>query len=298
MSPSRLKPPMDVAARTHDVLGEGPLFVADVDRLLWVDILQSRWHALTLSTGAVRTIALEEALTGFAATTGGGYVGAFRSGLALFDDHGAIDRWLHRPEQGMPSNRFNDAGTDPAGRFLAGTMNEDGDGATGKLYALDPSGALAVLKSDIVIANTIAFSPDGRVLYTADSGRGDLGAYRYDPQTGGLGDRLAAFAPHPALPGVPDGSAMDAEGCLWNARWGGGCLVRLTPDGTTDRIAELPVPQPTSCAFVGTRLFITSARFGLSDEDLARYPLSGQLLSFDAGVAGLPRPKFRHEIGA
>ncbi len=282
-------PEITLAAHTADTLGEGPVHDLTDNSVRWVDIMTSRWHRLDLDSGEVSTITLfGSALTGFAPTEAGGYVGAFWDGIALFTADGHRSPFLHQPEAGRADNRFNDAGTDPAGRFLAGTMNMAG-GSDGTLYQLGATGGLEILRTDIGIANTIAFSPDGTILYTADTATRDLGAYEYDPETGKLGSRIESFRPDPGLPGSPDGSAVDAEGYLWNARWDGGCLVRFAPDGSTDRILELPVEKATSCVFVGTRLYITTSTVEMTDEARAALPMSGGLLMVDVGVEGVPR---------
>lgn len=171
-------------------------------------------------------------------------------------------------------------------------MNTAGTGATCSLYTLSGDGQLRRLRGAIGICNTVAFSPDGTTLYTADTATGQLMAFAYDLETGTLGDPCADFHPDPALPGAPDGSAVDAEGYLWNARWEGGCLVRLAPDGSTDRILPLPARLPTSCCFVGTSLFITTSTGNYSKADHDRDPLGGCLLQLEVGVAGVPRPSF------
>jgi sugar lactone lactonase YvrE len=279
-------------ADTRDELGEGPVLVARENALRWVDIFGKRWHRYDLGSGALSTIPLSEGLTAFSPRKSGGFVGTFESGFAFFSDDAREISWLHRPEAAFNDNRLNDGGTDPKGRFLAGSMNKAGGGSTGSLYRLDADRRLAVLKSGIGISNTIAFSPDGRTLYFADTAAGDLGAYAYDPETGTLGARKP-FAVPADVPGYPDGSAVDSEGYLWNARWDGGCVVRFAPDGRVDRIVKLPVQRPTCCAFGpagSTMLYITSAAFELRGD--ASQPWAGGLLAIDAGVTGVPRPLF------
>jgi L-arabinonolactonase len=274
-----------VAAATRDVLGECAVHDEADGSVRWVDIGRSLWHRLDLETGTVTILPVDPALTAFAPTQDGDYIGAYVSGIARIDRWGQRSDWLAQPEAGITSNRFNDAGTDPAGRFIAGTMNIAGGTATGALYSLSSTNLL-VLRREIGIANTIAFRPDGRRLYAADSAKRELAAYFYDPATGRPGVWIASFRPDPDLPGVPDGSAMDAEGCLWNARWDGACIVRLAPDGWTLAVIDLPVRLPTSCCFVGASLYFTTSTWEFSDADFAAQPLAGHLLRIDAGVAG------------
>jgi L-arabinonolactonase len=281
-------------ADTKDQLGEGPVYVAGENALRWVDIFGKRWHRYDLGSGDLRTIDLAEGLTAFAPRKAGGFVGTFESGFAFLSEDAKMISWLHRPETKLTDNRLNDGGTDPRGRFLAGSMNKIGGGPTGTLYRLDAEGRLDMLRTGIGISNTIAFSPDGRTLYFADTAANDLGAYEYDPESGTLGARRKFTVPAD-VPGFPDGSAVDSEGYLWNARWDGWCLVRFAPDGRVDRIVKLPVQRPTCCAFGppgSTTLYVTCAAFDLKPDELAQQPWAGGLLAVEVGVTGLPRAAF------
>jgi sugar lactone lactonase YvrE len=136
--------------------------------------------------------------------------------------------------------------------------------------------------------------PDGRTIYFADTAVGRIDCAACDPDTGVVGP-WRAFADAGIGPGKPDGTAVDAEGCLWNARYGGGCVVRIAPDGRLDRVISLPVSQPTSCTFGGAdlaTLFITTATQRLSEAQRQSEPLAGALLAVDVGVAGLPEQAF------
>ena len=280
-----------VAAECRDILGECPVHDEADASLRWVDIGRSFWHRLDLASGQVTTLAVEPALTAFAPTDAGDYIGAFTAGLARLDHLGCRGAWIAQPEAGVATNRFNDAGTDPVGRLIAGTMNmQDGSG-TGALYSLTGE-KVSLLRSGIGIANTIAFSPDGRRIYTADSAKGELAAFAYDLGTGRIGPRIDGFRPDPQLPGLPDGSTVDVEGCLWNARWEGGCVVRLAPDGTTMDVVELPVRLPTSCCLVGNSLYVTTSTWGFAAADFGAQPWAGHLLRIEVEVPGMPRRRF------
>lgn len=287
-----MKNDIDVLSNCEDRLGECPVWLAEENVFAWVDIGRKLWHRMDWQTGAVNSVSFDTALTAFAPAAAGGYIGAFADGIAPFNADGTRGSFWHRPESDLPENRFNDGGTDPRGRFIAGSMNMAGSGATGRLYAISADGDLVQLKESIGIVNTIAFSPDGKTLYSADSAKGVLSAFHYDPLTGALGDRRDDFCPDPGLPGTPDGSAVDMDGFVWNARWDGSCLVRLAPDGRTDRIVELPVSRPTSCAFVGETLVVTTSTWDFSEADFVAQPQAGALLMLDVGVAGVAKTPF------
>ena len=162
----------------------------------------------------------------------------------------------------------------------------------GSLYRLDATLACVPLRNAIIIPNSLAWSPDGRTMYFADTMRHTIWAYGYDSATGAAGgERVFADA----APGRPDGSCVDADGCLWNAEYGASRLVRYTPAGKVDRSIDLPVSNPTCCCFGGDAfdvLYITSARQRLTTEELATQPLAGSVLAVRPGVQGLPESRF------
>ena len=182
---------------------------------------------------------------------------------------------------------------------MQANLNPDGSekkmtADTGRIYRIDPDGTCTVADPDHAygISNTMAWRDDGTFLF-ADTLADTIYSYDYDAASGAIANRSV----YAALPGrgYPDGSTLDAEGYLWNARFGGSCLIRFAPDGSIDRVVDLPITNPTSCTFGGDdlrTLFVTSARFTLSDQALADNPREGALLALDVGVAGLPEPLF------
>jgi sugar lactone lactonase YvrE len=144
------------------------------------------------------------------------------------------------------------------------------------------------------IPNGLAWSPDGRIMYFADTLAGAIDAFDYD-LTDGITSNRRAFARTAGQPGGPDGATVDADGFLWSAQYDGGCVTRYTPDGRVNRRVALPVQRPTSCAFGGPRLdtlFVTTASQELSAAELAAQPLAGRVLALDAGVCGRSEPQF------
>lgn len=222
----------------------------------------------------------------------GGLLAATKSGIhALDPDTGALAP-LARPEMHLPDNRFNDGRCDRQGRFWAGTMSDVRRDPVGTLYRLDANLACTPLRNAIIIPNSLAWSPDGRTMYFADTNRHTIWAWNYDPHSGAATNERV-FADTGA--GRPDGSCVDADGCLWNAEYGGWRIVRYTPGGAIDRVIELPVANPTCCCFGGPRLdelYITSARQHLSVEGLATQPLAGSVFAVRPGATGLPEGRF------
>ena len=286
---------VSVAADRANVLGEGPVWDASRGRLWWVDIKGGRIEWLEPEGGAVGECRVAGQVSAIAPRAAGPGLVAIRQGeLGVLDPAtGLFERRLEI-EPDRPGNRANDGVVDVRGRLWFGTMDDGETDRSGAVYRLDPDWTCTRILDGLGISNTLVCSPDGRTLYVADSAAGTIDALAIDPVTGAPGERRP-FVDLAGEPFAPDGSAVDAEGFLWNAQWGAARLVRYAPDGSVDRIVAMPVDQPTSCAFGGAdlaTLYITTARKGLSAEALARQPLAGSLLSIRPGVRGLALPPF------
>ena len=275
-------------------LGEVPVWDVAEQALYWVDIegaLLQRYHP---ATNAVRRWEMPERLCALALREKGGLVIALASGFAFFDpETGAIQR-LAAPEAHLPGNRMNDGKCDRRGRFWAGTMDDSLKNQTAALYRLDADLSCHQMETGIGISNSLAWSPDNRTFYYADTLVKTIFAYDFDIDSGTIRNRRV-FADCRHMPGAPDGSTIDAEGYLWNAHWDGWKLVRYAPDGRIDREVKLPVQKPTSCMFGGpdlSTLYVTSAIWDHSAEDLKSQPRAGGLFALDVGVRGLPEPRF------
>jgi sugar lactone lactonase YvrE len=247
-------------------LGEG---LRDVgDHLIMVDILTGRLLALPADLAGPPSVLLElpDPLGAVAPLTGGGWVAATGTGIALIGagaGAGAAGEvhWLARPEDGAPHRmRMNDGVADPSGRFWAGSMAYDTAEGAGALYRVDVDGSVHRVVGELTVPNGPAFTPDGELMYLADSARGVIYRYPVDPRTGGLG-RHTEFAT--VAGGSPDGMTVDAEGYLWSAIWGAGEIRRFSPTGSVDRVLAIPAGQPTSVCLSGGRLVATSASVGL-----------------------------------
>ena len=211
--------------------------------------------------------------------------------LGLWDGASDQVKVLARPEAALPLNRFNDGAMGPGGRFWAGSMQEDlpaGEPATGSLYSLDAAGQVRKKESDLFISNGLGWSPDKRKMYLTDSTRRTIYQYDYDPASGEIAKRIPLIHT-PDEPGVPDGLAVDGEGCIWSARWGGWKVTRYDPAGKPMTALTLPVEHPTSCAFGGpdlNLLLITSAWTPLDAAARHAQPLAGDVFCVEVGVKG------------
>jgi sugar lactone lactonase YvrE len=286
------------------VLGEGPCWDVDRDELLWVDIAESRLHRARLGPegqlAVTATIQFDRPVAAVAPAAVGGHVLAAGSGFLFADSSGGI-RELAQPEAGRADVRMNDGACDARGRFWAGTMAYDESAGAGVLYRLDREGACVAVLDGLTISNGIGWSPDGTVMYLADSGTRRLEAFDFDEGSGEISGRRTVM--QVTEPGVaPDGLTVDELGDIWVAMWGGGAVRRYSPEGEMRSTVPLPVDRPTSCAFGGpdlATLFITTARHGLDNADLARQPDAGRVFRVDAlGVRGLPTAIYRGQPSA
>ena len=287
------EPVVTRAVACRNKLGEVPVWDVGEQALYWVDIERRLLQRFDPATGATRVWELPERIGSYALRERGGFVVAFESGFAFMDEAGAIE-WIAKPEAHIPRNRFNDGKCDRNGRFWAGTMDDRLSEHTGALYRLDPDLSVTQMATGIGISNSLAWSPDNRTFYFADTMDRAIRAYDYDHPSGAISNRRDLTVME-GRPGNPDGSTIDADGFLWNAEWDGWAVVRYAPDGRVDRVVNLPVQKPTSCMFGGpdlATLFVTTAIWDLTARDLERQPWAGSLLAVDVGIAGLPEPRF------
>ena len=166
--------------------------------------------------------------------------------------------------------------------------------STGNLYRIDADLSVHRMDSGIGIGNTFAWSPDDRVMYFADTLVG-MYAYDFDAETGAIENRRLFAKTDDETLGAGDGSTIDEEGFIWNARWGGGCLIRWAPDGSIDRTVKIPSRLVTSATFGGEDLdvlYVTTARYGVSERDLKEQPHSGGIFALEPGVKGIPEVPF------
>jgi sugar lactone lactonase YvrE len=280
-------------AAVRNTLGESPVWDGQEQHLWWVDIPEARLHRLCPADGGHHSWPMPERVAALALRKGGGLVVALASGFALFDaTTGAVSPYPEQPAL-PPGQRLNDGSCDPAGRFWCGAMREEGDAADAALHVLKPDGSILDRQQKLRIANCLNWSPDGRVMYFSDTPAGVIYACDFGTDHGTLGPRRVFHAGQ-EVPGQPDGGTVDAEGCLWSARYGGGGLARFRPDGSLDRFVPLPAQKITSCAFGGPglrTLFVTSTVEELSETEQAAQ-LAGRLMAFEPGVAGRPPRRF------
>lgn len=275
-----------------DILGECPLWHEREQALYWVDIRRPAIRRLDDATGHIDSWIMPDLIGSIAFADDGRLLATLPDRIALFDTTTERLQTIAEPTVRVSDHRFNDGRCDRQGRFWAGTMHNLTRAPEGALYRL-VGRDLTEMMSGIRIPNSLAWSPDGRTMYFADSHLYSIFAFDFDTSSGEIGDKRI-FATTRA-PGFPDGSAVDAEGFLWNAEFNTGRIVRYAPDGRVDRVVETPVDRPTCCAFGGSELstlFITTTSQHMTRDELAAQPLAGALFALEAPVKGLPEPRF------
>lgn len=280
-------------------LGEGPFYDHAARKLYWADIIAREAWSLDIASGKTQTWQFDRPVTAVVPRKSGGLLVTKSNGLVFFDPLTGKEEEFAAPEGDTLSNRSNEARVDPQGRFWLGTMqNNIGPDeedlpitqSTGALYRILPDGQVTQMVKDVGISNTLCWDEARARLYFADSLASVIWVYDWDKNAGAISNRRL-FADTKGR-GDPDGSALDSQGFLWNARWGGACIIRYAPDGRIDRIIDVPVKQPTSCVFAGDdlkTLYVTSARDGLGG---SANEWDGALLRTSVDVAGLPCTPF------
>lgn len=290
--------PFECVSDLRARLGESPVWEADRQTLRFTDINGCCLHRFDPRSAELDTLDLLEELGCFAPLADGSIIGALRSGIWRLRESGERELLARNPESHVES-RFNDGSTDPRGRLLAGTI-DPGRAGRAALYRFDRRGLVRLIDG-LMTSNGVAFSPDGRTLYHADTPRYVIHAYDYDLDAGVITNRRAfvRFDPSEAHKGRPDGAAVDAEGCYWSALYQGARVNRYAPSGQLLASYPIPAQSPTMPCFGGPdmkTLFVTSARDGTSEEQLARYPQSGGLFAMRVDVPGISRPLFDPDI--
>jgi L-arabinonolactonase len=278
----------------RNVLGEGVTWDAAAQRLHWVDIESSELWTLAPASGEVSTHKAPERIACLAPRRSGGFVVGFASGFAFYDPASGARENLALFEPEIPATRLNDGRTDRQGRLVAGGFDEKNGAFISSVVRLDPNRRLAKLFDGVACANGICFSPDGGTMYFADSPARKIWSFAYDAATGAVGNQrlLTTFD---GQPGQPDGSCVDADGCIWNAQWNGRRVVRFTPDGRIDLVVPVPALNPTCVAFGGASLdtlYITTAQYLMTSDELAATAHAGALFACVPGTRGLADAAF------
>lgn len=288
---------VEVLIESRAELGESPVWDAETGCLLWADLYAPAIESWRLADGHRQRWVLPETLGSFGRCDDGRLVVAMRSGIHLFEAASrALEFLCCPPGEPLAGTRFNDGKVGPDGRLLVGTMDEQcRSRPLGSLYSVSRSGETTRLHQGFIVANGLAWSADGRRLYFSDTRRDTLYVADYCLESGNMGAPRVLAVTDPAVHGRPDGGATDVAGGYWSAGVFGGVLNYWDDRGRLARQVSLPCTGPTMPCFGGPdmkTLFVTTLRKGLSEADLAAFPLSGSVLALEVEVPGVPVSTF------
>ena len=286
----------------NNSLGEGITYSSSNNNLYWLDIGNiSKLYSLDLSSNKKEIFELPEIVTATSIKSQNELILATTNGLKLFNTSNKKFESVVNIESQQSLTRSNDGASDALGRFWFGTMqnnfDKNGNGIPlkeniGKLYKVDTNKKISVIEEDLGIPNTFVWSPDNKNFYFTDTLNGTILSYSFELESGELSNKkfFATFDR-----GHPDGSTIDTDGCIWNCRWGGSCIVRFTPNGQVDQIIEMPVENITNCIFGGKdmkTLIVTTA----SNEGKNKNELYGSLFSINLNYQGIEDNKSKLEL--
>ncbi|NPU67081.1 SMP-30/gluconolactonase/LRE family protein [Bradyrhizobium sp. 83012] len=285
------KVPTTVLCAEHCHLGEGPTYDPATDTAWWFDIREGLLFEASIASGEVRRHVLGKMASAL------GRIDAQRQLIVAEDGlyirsiaDGALA--LYRPlEADNPATRSNDSRVHPSGTFWIGTMGRKAERGLGAIYALH-RGEVVRLFPNVTIPNAICFSADGATGYFADTDENVLYRVALDPHTGLPRGEPEVLLRHTGVGGL-DGAVVDAEGRIWNARWGGGCVDVYSPQGEHLHCIAVPASQASCPAFVGldlSRLLVTSAWQDMDSAAKAADPGHGQTFLLDVGARGRAEP--------
>ena len=287
-----------LAVASAALLGESPVWHPRENVLYYVDIPGRRLQCFEPRSGELRHWDFDTEVASLAPRLNGTLLLALRNGLWAFDPVSGERERIAEPPYDAATERFNDGKCDPQGRFWVGTIYEPRDPALASLHCF-AKGQLTKRAEGFTVMNGLAWSPNGRTMHWSDTKTHTIYAADFDPASG-TPSRRRVFVQFPVKQsgesldrygGRPDGAAMDAEGCYWVAMFEGQRLLRLSPEGETVRVVELPVRCPTMPCFGGPdlkTLYITSSRENRPAAELIAQPWAGCVLALDVDVPGLP----------
>jgi len=273
--------PAELLINNQSAHGEGPIWDPASETLFWVDMTGHKLHSLQPAGDTSATHSFSEAVCAVTPLGNNRLLIALAKRLAFFDlTSSALDE-ICPVEPHLAGNRCNDGKMDPAGRFWIGTMSANGPYAgAGSLYRLDEGKTLTKVLDGLTVSNGMDWTPDGRTMYFTDSAERAIWAFDFNPRDSSISNRRTVVKVPEEL-GLPDGFTLGADGTLWVAHWGAGCVCQWDPrDGRLLRRITTGCPHTTSCYFGGPArdtLYITTSRLGLDEEALRVSPHSGGL---------------------
>jgi len=280
----------------RNMLGEGPIWHSDRQQLFWFDISNHKLYCANATGDILDSWEFDEYAAAAAVVDANTLLIFTATKLVKLDLETGERETVLPVEADNAATRSNDSRVNFAGGFWLGTMGVDAAEGAGSVYQFR-DGTLTTIMTDISIPNATCFTPDGKRAYWGDTKTNKIITCTLDPDTGLPNGPWETHIDTSGHRGSPDGAVLDSEGYLWSARWGGGCVVRHAPDGSVDRIVEVPGATNITCPCFGgpelKTLYITTAREGLSEAQLEAQPHAGSIFSIELDVAGLPENRVR-----
>ena len=293
---------VEIFRECHNNLGEGIIWSESTNTLFWLDIpMPSKLYKFSFNNQDYKTFDMPEMITAMAERSNNNLLIASHFGINNFNLNENKFNQILELESNKPENRCNDGATDAKGRFWIGTMqNNISEKSTeikitenlGNLYSINHDFTFKKWESNIAVSNSISWSPDNKKFYFTDTFSHTIFSYDFDLENGSISNKKE-FAKYNN--GFPDGATVDVDGGLWSCRWGGSSVVRFNSKGKIDCIIEIPEKNVTNCAFGGKNLdtlFITTARWGMTEDELQINPNAGALYSIKPGFKGIADNQF------
>lgn len=278
------------------LLGEGPYWHSARQSFFWVDIENGKLFEHNLSKSTTKTWEFPHRLTVVLEDQDGLLILGLDRKIARFCPETEKLEWLCEVKSEQELNRFNDGKIDATGRIWIGTLSRLFTKGTGSLYSIGKDLIPERKLTDLTISNGMAWTEDNRTFYFIDSPTHQIREFDFNPESGEINFRRRAIKVPREL-GTPDGMCIDREGMLWVAHYGGFGVYRWDPKtGKLLEKVKLPVPHVTSCCFGGENLdmlLVTTAQENLTEEDLEKYPESGDVFLVQTNSKGYPSNKFK-----
>jgi len=285
---------VELAFRIKSCVGEGPLWDDRSQTLFWIDVLEGKVFNFNPISQENAELEIGKHVGAIALTETSKIVAAARDEIALIDLSNSSITSLVRVIDNERF-RFNDGRVDARGRFVIGSMGYEPEPGTASLYSFTFPQNIDTIIENVGLSNGLCWSEDNNKFFYIDTLTSQVAEFSYELETGRVSNRRTIIA-FDASQGSPDGMTIDRDGNLWVAFWGGGCVRRISPMGQIISEIQLPVSRVTSAAFGGQdfkHLFITTASYLVSDEQLTNEPLAGSLFVLETDTQGFPEHRIK-----
>lgn len=282
-------------AYQHDAdLGEGPIWDQRRQELIWLDVTSGKVLFFSPTKQSQYEVTFEKHIGSLALTESSDLVLAMRDGFARYSTN--LKEFISSVRVlESPDVRFNDGAVDRLGRFVAGTMGYQPSPKTGSLFSFTESSGFRTLIPEVGVSNGICWNENSTLMYYVDSLKNSIQLFDYDLISGDISNPRVLVEFEESL-GIPDGMTIDQEGNLWVAMWAGSKVLKVNPKGEIINSIALPVSKVTSVTFGGEKmqdLFITTARYELTAEELELQPLSGSLFRVETDTFGFAENRMK-----